>query len=83
SASGAVTPNDFIIGLTTDFNPLFARIALIKALVFAFIITSVSAYQGYYTSGGALEVGQASTRGVVMSCIIILCADYVIAQLML
>lgn len=83
AASGAVSPNDYIIGLTTDFNPLFARIALIKALVFAFIITSVSAYQGYYTAGGALEVGQASTRGVVMSCIIILCADYLIAQLML
>lgn len=83
SLSGAVTPNDYVIGLTSDFNPLFAEIALVKSLVFAFIITSVSAYQGYFTSGGALEVGQSSTRAVVTSCIIILCADYLIAQLLL
>lgn len=81
--SGAVSYADYVTGLTTDFNPLFLRISIIKALTFSFIITTISAYQGYYTSGGALEVGQSSTKAVVISCIMILIADYVIAQLLL
>jgi phospholipid/cholesterol/gamma-HCH transport system permease protein len=81
--SGAVSYADYITGLTTDFNSLFLKISIIKSLTFAFIITSISAYQGFYTSGGALEVGQSSTKAVVISCIMILIADYVIAQLLL
>ena len=83
TASGAVTAQDFIIGITTDFNPFTFTVSMVKAVIFAFIITSVSAYQGFYTSGGALEVGQSSTKAVVISCIAILFSDYVIAQLML
>ncbi len=82
-ASGAVTAQDFINGLNTGFIPFTFTVSMVKAIIFAFIITSVSAYQGFYTTGGALEVGQSSTRAVVISCISILCADYVIAQLLL
>lgn len=81
--SGAVTANDYLTGLSTDFIPFTVTVCMVKATVFAFIITSVSAYQGFYTDGGALEVGISSTRAVVVSCISILCADYVIAQLLL
>jgi phospholipid/cholesterol/gamma-HCH transport system permease protein len=56
---------------------------MVKSVVFAFIITSVSAYQGFYTNGGALEVGRSSTKAVVISCIAILFTDYLIAQLLL
>jgi phospholipid/cholesterol/gamma-HCH transport system permease protein len=56
---------------------------MVKSVIFAFIITSVSAYQGFYTSGGALEVGISSTRAVVVSCIAILFTDYLVAQLLL
>ena len=56
---------------------------MVKALVFAFIITTVSSFQGYYTDGGALEVGKSSTKAVVVSCIAILISDYIIAQLLL
>lgn len=83
SASGAVTPAEFIQGLTTGFIPFTVTIAMIKAITFAIIITTVSAYQGFYTNGGALEVGQSSTKAVVISCISILAADYIIAQLLL
>ncbi|TAF44685.1 MAG: ABC transporter permease [Sphingobacteriales bacterium] len=83
TASGAVTSVEFIQGLTTNFNPFTVTIAMVKAVVFAIIITTVSAYQGFYTNGGALEVGQASTKAVVISCIAILAADYIIAQLLL
>ena len=83
TASGAVTAQDFINGLTSDFIPFTFTVSMVKAVIFAFIITSVSAYQGFYTNGGALEVGQSSTKAVVISCIMILFADYVIAQLLL
>ncbi|HCN83075.1 MAG TPA: ABC transporter permease [Sphingobacteriaceae bacterium] len=83
SLSGAVTSQDFMIGLTTDFVPFIITVSMVKSVIFAFIITSVSAYQGFYTDGGALEVGQSSTKAVVISCIAILFSDYVIAQLLL
>ena len=81
--SGAVTPQNFIEGLTTGFAPFTFTVSMIKSVIFAFIITSVAAYQGFYTDGGALEVGQSSTKAVVISCIMILFADYLVAQLLL
>ncbi len=81
--SGAVTPSDFINGLETGFIPFTLTVSMIKSVIFAFIITSVSAYQGFYTDGGSLEVGISSTRAVVISCIMILFSDYVVAQLLL
>jgi phospholipid/cholesterol/gamma-HCH transport system permease protein len=81
--SGAVTGQDFINGLNSGFIPFTFTVSMVKSVIFAFIITSVSAYQGFYTSGGALEVGQSSTKAVVISCIAILGADYVVAQLLL
>ena len=81
--SGAVTPADYINGITDGFIGYTVAVALVKAFVFGFIITSVSAYKGFYVRGGALEVGQASTRGVVISCISILVADYIVTALML
>lgn len=83
SISGAVTAQDFVYGITTDFIPFTFTVCMVKSVMFAFIITTISAYQGFYTTGGALEVGISSTRAVVISCIMILCADYVIAQLLL
>lgn len=81
--SGAVTPADYILGITGDFNGYTVAVALVKAFVFGFVITSIAAYHGFYVKGGALEVGQASTKSVVVSCITILAADYVITALML
>ena len=46
-------------------------------------MTSVSAYQGFYTKGGALEVGESSTKAVVYSSVLILFADYLVAQILL
>ena len=54
----------------------------VKALVFAYILTSVSCYQGYHVKGGSIELGQASTRAVVFSDILILLADYLIVVIM-
>lgn len=81
--SHLLTQQEYIQGITNGFIPHYVFIGLGKAFVYGFIISSVCAFQGFYTSGGSLEVGQASTRGLVYSCIAILFFDYVIAQLFL
>ena len=81
--SGVVPSADYIRGLQDQFVPFNITFAMIKTVVFAYIITSVSAYHGFYTNGGALEVGQSSTKAVVYSSIIILIFDYILTQLIL
>lgn len=81
--TGILSSQQFIEGARSSFLPFNVFFSLTKAFTFAFIISSVSAYQGYYTTGGSLEVGQASTRAVVYSCILILLSDYLLAQLLL
>lgn len=82
-ATGIITGTDYIYGIRFEFIPFNVTFALIKALVFAFLVASISAYKGFYTSGGALQVGRASTSAVTNSCIAILCADYILAKLLL
>ena len=72
--TNAVSSMDYIAGLSFWFSPFYITYSIIKVLFFAFIITSVSGYQGYYVKGGAVEVGKASTKGVVYSSILILLA---------
>ncbi len=81
--TGAVSSTAFIYGLQYAFVPFYVVYALIKTIVFAFIIVSVSAYEGYYCQGGALEVGRASTRAVVYSSLVILLFNVIITQLLL
>lgn len=82
-ATGAVSVESYIYGIKYDFTPWYVTYALIKAEFFAFIIASVSSYQGFLTSGGAKEVGDSGTRAVVYSCIMILLFDLVLTQLLL
>lgn len=78
-----VTSQEFLYGIQFDFKPFNVTYALIKTVVFAFVITSVSSYFGYYTKGGALEVGRSSTKSVVYSSIIILLLNLILTQLLL
>ncbi|MBI1306051.1 MAG: ABC transporter permease [Bacteroidetes bacterium] len=82
-ASGILTPDEFIQGARDTFRTFNLIFSLIKAFTYAFIITSVSCYYGYYTEGGALEVGTSSTRAVVYSAVLILFSDYLLSQLLL
>jgi phospholipid/cholesterol/gamma-HCH transport system permease protein len=81
--TGVVTGADYIYGIRSDFNEYMVTFMMIKALIFAFLVASIAAYKGFYTRGGALEVGRASTQAVTSSCIAILLADYLLAQLLL
>jgi phospholipid/cholesterol/gamma-HCH transport system permease protein len=82
-AAGVVTPYEFVYGIQYEFRPYNVFYALVKTAVFGFIIPSVSAYHGYYTKGGSLEVGQSSTNAVVYSIIALLCFNFLLTQLLL
>jgi phospholipid/cholesterol/gamma-HCH transport system permease protein len=75
-------PDDLTLGLTHDFVPWFLWMSIIKSLVFAFIISSVSSYCGYTVEGGSVEVGKASTEAVVSSSVLILFSDVFLTQLL-
>lgn len=83
SGSGLVLGEVYIEGLTQSFNPFNITFALMKAFVFAFVISSIACFFGYYVKGGALEIGKASTTAVIVSCILILIFDYVLSFIFL
>lgn len=78
-----ITAQEYIYGIRFEFNEYTVTFALIKSLVFAFLVSSISSFKGFYTSGGAVEVGKASTSAVTQSVIAVLTADYLLAQLLL
>ena len=80
--TGLITPTDFVYGLRFYFDTYAITFALIKSFVFAFLISSISSFKGYYTQGGALEVGVATTAAVTASIIAVLLSDYLLAQLL-
>jgi len=79
---GALPPDTLLVGLRHSFLPWYVWSGLIKSIVFAFIISSVSAYEGYSVRGGSVEVGRASTNAVVYSSILILFADIILTSLL-
>tara|TARA_B110000977_G_scaffold196365_1_gene276587 strand:+ start:2349 stop:3251 length:903 start_codon:yes stop_codon:yes gene_type:complete len=81
--AGECTTAEFISGIQYDFTPFKAVYAIVKTLLFAFVIASISSYHGFYTEGGALEVGRSSTRAVVYSSVVIIVLNYILTQLLL
>lgn len=82
-STGVMTTQDYVYGIQYAFIPYYIVYALIKIVIFAFLITTISAYHGYYTSGGSLEVGKSSTKAVVHSSIFILLFNVILTQLLL
>jgi phospholipid/cholesterol/gamma-HCH transport system permease protein len=82
-ATGLTSTADYVQGIRDDFQGYIVFYALTKTVFFAFIIATVSGFYGYITSGGALEVGQASTKAVVISSILIILFNLVLTQLLL
>jgi phospholipid/cholesterol/gamma-HCH transport system permease protein len=83
AATGIIDSETYARGLTMDFRELTVTVALSKAFVFSILLSSISAYFGYNVKGGALEIGRSSTLAVVVSCILILLADYVLTFLLI
>ena len=76
-----MNPTEFVEGLRYCFYPDEITYALTKMVFFAFFITSISAYCGYYAKGNSLEVGKASTKAVVISSVVVMICNLVLTQL--
>jgi phospholipid/cholesterol/gamma-HCH transport system permease protein len=74
---------EFMSGLTLFFVPFDVAFALIKATSFGFVVTTIGCFFGFGTRGGAEGVGQATTRAVVASSMVILVLDAFWAVLLL
>ncbi len=83
TTAGVITSEDFIYGIQYAFIPYYITYSEIKTLFFAFIITTVASFHGYYVEGGSLEVGRASTKAVVYSSVLILLFNVILTQLLL
>ena len=81
--SGIFSGADYIVGIQTTFVPFLITYALIKTVVFAFLIATVPSYHGYYVKGGSIGVGKASTQAVVWTIILIVIANYFLTQMLL
>ncbi len=82
-SAGIISPNIYDGGLLENFVPYNVFFALVKAYTFAFLISSIPAFYGYHVKGGSLEIGRSSTKAVVVSCVSILGADYLLSLLLL
>lgn len=81
--SGLLDSTTYIEGVTMDFVPYHITYATIKMVFFAILITTISAFRGYYVDGGSREVGEASTKAIVSSSIFILIWNLILTQLLL
>jgi len=81
--SGLASTETYVLGIRSFFELGNIGYALVKTVVFAFLIVSISSFYGYYTKGGALDVGKSATRAVVMSNIAILIANFLLTQMIL
>ena len=81
--TGVIDSSTFDVGLRYKFKAFNIVFALLKTYTYSLLISSIAAFQGYYTKGSALEIGRSSTKAVVISSIGILLADYILATLLL
>ncbi len=79
---GILSPDDLTTGMLYEFNQWFVWTSIIKSIIFAFIIASVSSYYGYFVEGGSYDVGKASTNAVVTSSMLVLFTDIFLTQLL-
>lgn len=82
SLLGTTSVSELTEGFRYHFNQWFFWCGMIKAVFYAFIIASVSAYKGYTVEGGSVEVGKNSTDAVVTSSILVLFSDIFLTNLL-
>ena len=81
--TGLFSSDSYVAGIQMDFQPYLIRYALIKTMVFAFVISTIPSFYGFYVKGGSLEVGKASTQAVVWTSIVIILLNYFLTQMLL
>ena len=83
SLDGILPVAEFMQGAREFFFPEDGVFGVVKSFVFGFVITSISSFKGFYASGGAEGVGNATTQATVLSCIYVLLSDFMLAALLL
>lgn len=73
----------YITGIKFAYNGFYIFYSCFKMSLFCFLISSISAFNGYYATGGSLGVGRSSTKAIVTISILILMFDLIVTQLML
>jgi phospholipid/cholesterol/gamma-HCH transport system permease protein len=81
--SGLASTETYLQGIRFYFELGNIFYALSKGVVFAFLIVSISSWYGYYSKGGAVDVGKSATRAVVSASIAILIANFFLTQMIL
>ena len=75
--------NVYYENMTRALNYKEISKGLFKAMVFGGIIAHVGCYVGFKTSGGARGIGEATTRSVVLSFLLIMIANYLLTRFMI
>ena len=82
-ATHIIPPPAYITGIKAVYNGFYIFYSCFKMSLFCFMISSISAFNGYYAKGGSLGVGRSSTQSIVTVSILILLFDLIVTQLML
>ncbi|XOV69164.1 MAG: MlaE family ABC transporter permease [Fluviicola sp.] len=82
-ASGLASTETYLYGIRAWFEVGNIFYALTKGVVFAFLIVSIASWYGYYSKGGAVDVGKSATRAVVTASVAILIANFLLTQMIL
>ena len=82
-ASGLASTETYLYGIRAWFELGDIFYALTKGVVFAFLIVSIASWYGYYSKGGAVDVGKSATRAVVSASVAILVANFFLTQMIL
>ena len=75
-------PGVFFDRIEQLLDPKDLRMMAVKATVFGFVSSVVCCKKGFYASGGARGVGEATAKAVVSSIVAIFAVDYVLTTLM-
>ena len=81
--TGIIKTSDYLTGIQFAFNGYYVTYSLVKTAVFSFIISSVSAFYGYWATGGSLGVGRSSTKAIVTASAMILIFNLILTRIML
>lgn len=81
--TGIIAVAQYVTGLKYCYNGFYVFYSCFKMSLFCFLISSISAFHGYFARGGSRGVGYSSTKSIIMTSILILMFDLIITQLML
>lgn len=80
---GFYTTSEYIRGVQDAMKSYDIFIMFVKSVLFAYIVSSIACYKGYTVTGGAVEIGQASTQAVVQSSVALIVVNFLVAFLLL